>query len=125
MEPVVSLSTIWLISKVIGAVTTISGLIIGVFKMINWVRNKFINIDANVTALKATMETGFKNLNDGLTHQTDSVVGELKEQRADFRTFYAPSLLMMQQAAATITPQIAPVRAKRSAKKIARKGLTK
>lgn len=117
----ISLATIYLIGKIIGTVTTVSGLIIGAFKMFSWVKTKFVNIDANVTALKSTMEVGFQNLSQDIKNQTTTIASELKEQRADFRTFYAPTLLMMQQATASIQPAAAPIRAKRSAKKIRKK----
>ena len=121
MEPVISVSALMLIGKIIGTITASTTTLFGVFKVYNWIKGKFVSIDSNVTALKSTMEEGFKNLSEDLKQQTTSVVGELKEQRADFRTFYAPTLLMMQQAASTIRTQPVPVKAKRSRKKITRK----
>lgn len=112
-------------AKIIGAITTVSGVIIGAFKMFSWVKNKFVNIDATVTDMKSTMEIGFKNLSDDIKQQTTTIAAELKEQRADFRTFYAPTLLMMQQTAAITQPQPPPIRAKRSVKRIRKKRLTK
>lgn len=114
MEPVITLSALMTLGKVVGTVMTLIGIPIGAMKIINWVKTKFINIDANVTALKATMEVGFDKLNENIQNQTTTIATELKEQRADFRTFYAPTLLMMQQAAAITAPSPTPVRAKRS-----------
>jgi hypothetical protein len=94
---------------------TLSGLIFGVFRVINWIKTKFINIDANVTALKNTMETGFNNLSEDIKSQTTSMVSELKEQRQDFRTFYAPILMMQQQSSQQMAAT--PARAKRSPQK--------
>ena len=111
----VSLTLIWLIIKIIGAASSVLAFIFGVFKVINWVKNKFINIDANVTSLKSTMENGFKNLSDDINKQTSTIAGELKEQRQDFRTFYAPILMMQQMQQQP--PLVAPVRAKRAPRK--------
>jgi hypothetical protein len=110
----VSLATLLLILKFIGGVVSALTLLFGVFKVINWVKNKFINIDANVTALKDSMETGLNKLSDDIKSQTHTIATELKEQRQDFRTFYAP-ILMMQQMQQSMNA--APVRAKRSPRK--------
>lgn len=117
MEPVITLSSLMTLGKVVGTVMTLIGIPVGVMKIINWVKTKFINIDANVTALKSTMEVGFDKLNENIQNQTTTIATELKEQRADFRTFYAPTLLMMQQAASIPQQSPAPVRAKRSPRK--------
>lgn len=113
MEPV-SLATVFFIFKVIGTITTACGFLFGVFKLIMWIKNKFVNIDANVTALKSTMETGFTNLSNDIKAQTTTIASELREQRQDFRTFYAPTLLAMQQAVQQ--PIAAPARARRRKK---------
>ena len=113
MDPVVTMSALITIGKFIGAITAITGLIAGVYKVITWIKNKFINIDANVVALKGAMEDGFKDLSEVLKSQTTTLTAELKEQRQDFRTFYAPILMMQQQA----QQKMVPVRAKRTRKK--------
>jgi hypothetical protein len=112
MEPTITLASLYTISKIIGSITTLFGIGYGVFKVISWVKSKFVNIDANVTALKNTMETGFNKLSEDIKSQTTIIASELKEQRQDFRTFYAPILMMQQMQQ---NPQVtAPARAKRS-----------
>lgn len=111
MEPI-SLATLLVILKIVGGLMTFFTVTFGVFKVITWVKSKFINIDANVTALKSTMETGFKNLSDDIKSQTTTIATELREQRQDFRTFYAPILLQQAVQQAPI-----PVKAKRSPRK--------
>ena len=123
MEPVVTLSALMLVGKIVGSGSALFGTLFGVFKVINWVKTKFTNIDQNVTTLKSTMESGFSNLSNDIKDQTKTIAQELREQRQDFRTFYGP--VMMQQAIQqSIQALPAPARAKRSPvkrKKISKK----
>ena len=117
MDPI-SFATLLLFCKIIGTVTTLITLPIGVFKVISWVKNKFNSIDNNVVELKNSLNSHFDALRSDVQEQTKTIAGALSEQRQDFRTFYNP-LLMLQQAQAQ---QLAtPVRAKRASRKPIRK----
>jgi len=118
MPELISLTLILTIFKVLGGVTTLVSLAYGVFKVITWIKNKFTSIDENVVALKTSMDTHITGLREDIKSQTTTIASALSEQRADFRTFYAPTLLMLQQQSAQ---QLIPVRAKRPARKPARK----
>lgn len=100
--------------KIIGGVISASGLLFGVFRVINWIKNKFINIDKNVTDLKDSMDKNMVGLRDDIKAQTASITDALKEQRADFRTFVAPVLLQTQFTNSSLITT--PVRAKRTRK---------
>ena len=118
MPDPISLATILLILKIAGGITTFSGFVIGVFKVITWIKNKLSNIDSNVVALKNSMDTHIGGLREDIKLQTSTIATALSEQRADFRTFYAPSLLMMQQQSSQFQAAAAmPVRAKRAQRK--------
>lgn len=117
MTDPISLATLFLVGKIVGTVTTIGGLFIGVLKVITWIKNKLTNIDSNVVALKNSMDTHISGLREDIKAQTSTIATALSEQRADFRTFYAPSLLMMQQTNAQFNAAAVPVRAKRPARK--------
>lgn len=124
MPDPISLATILLILKIAGGITTFSGSIIGVFKVITWIKNKLTNIDSNVVALKDSIDTHINGLREDVKSQTSTIATALSEQRADFRTFYAPSLLMMQNlqnAQSAQLPAVSPVRAKRTVKPAKRK----
>ena len=124
MPDPISLATILFILKIAGGVMTFATFIIGVFKVITWIKNKLTNIDSNVVALKDSIDTHINGLRDDVKVQTSTLGTALSEQRADFRTFYAPSLLMMQQQNAQFqanTPASVPVRAKRTRKPLKRK----
>jgi hypothetical protein len=108
MEPITAVAILGGL-KIAGTGVSALGFIFGVFKVINWVKNKFTSIDANVVELKNSMDTNFNGLREDIKHQTTTLASALSEQRQDFRTFYAPTLLMMQQF-----QQPAPVRAKPS-----------
>lgn len=102
MEPISAVLILGIL-KVSSSVLSALGVIFGVFKVITWIRNKFTSIEANVVDLKSSME----GVREDIKHQTSTLVAALSEQRQDFRTFYAPTLLMMQQM-----QQPAPLRAK-------------
>jgi len=77
----------------------IAGAVIAVYKVVQRVRD-----DVN------EMKTGIATLHGSLENQTQVLANELREQRQDFRTFYAPLL--------TMTNPTAPrARAKRTPKK--------
>ena len=95
---------------------TFSTLIVGVYKVINWIKSKLTNIDSNVVALKDSMDTHISGLREDIKLQTSTIATALSEQRQDFRTFYAPSMLM-QQMQALQAPAAVPVRAKRAVRK--------
>lgn len=101
------------------------GLMYGAFKVINWIKTKFININDNVLNLKNSLDTNFAGLREDVKEQTTVIASALSEQRQDFRTFYAPTLLMLQQSQAQQTLKAAPVRAKRATRKPAKKKLDK
>src|SRR5208337_2874710 len=104
--------------KILSGIVSALGLIFGVFKLITWIKNKFISIDNNVVELKKSMDTHIGGLRDDIKNQTTVLSTALAEQRSDFRTFYGPSLLYnMQQQ----TQQAVPVRAKRAPRKTIRK----
>ena len=83
--------------------------------MITWIKNKFISIENNVVELKKSVDTNIGGLREDIKTQTSAITTALSEQRQDFRTFYAPTLLMMQQQSAQFqaSTTLAPVRAKR------------
>jgi hypothetical protein len=105
-------------AKIISAILSILGLFYGVFKVINWVKTKLSSIDSNVVSLKTSIDSLIGGLRDDVKDQTQSLTNELREQRQDFRTFYSPILLMMQQQQQL---QPAPVRAKRPPQKRVKK----
>jgi hypothetical protein len=102
------------ITKIISFITGFGGLLFGVFKVINWIKSKLTNIDSNVVELKKTFESNMAGLREDIKSQTTTLATALSEQRADFRTFYAPTLLMMQQQQ---LQEPLPVRAKRPIRK--------
>ena len=95
MEPL-SIASITIIAKNFSIIVSVLGLLFGVFKVINWVKSKLTNIDANVIALKNSMDTHITGLRDDIKDQTAAITSALSEQRQDFRTFYAPMSLLMQ-----------------------------
>lgn len=66
---------------------SVGALIWTITKIMNWVR-KIKETDL------VNIQTGVTNLNHELVKQTSAIVNELKEMRADFRTFYVPGLTM-------------------------------
>lgn len=115
----VTLAALINVFKISGTAVSIVGSIFGVFKLIGWIKTKFVSIDKNVIELKNIMESNITGLRDDIKAQTNTIANELREQRADFRTFYAPTLLHMQSQLreATAPQPLVPVRAKRSVKK--------
>lgn len=104
------INTTKITSGIIGSIT----FLFGVFKMINWIKTKLTNIDENVIKLKDSMDSHITGLRQDIKEQTHIISNALTEQRNDFRTFYAPTLLMMQQQQAQTA---VPVRAKRTVRK--------
>jgi len=102
--------------KIIGIILTACSFLFGVFKVINWIKAKFVNIDSNVKDLKDTINVSMTGLRDDVKEQTTVLVKELQEQRADFRAFIGPALFQMQQNA-LLNSQIVPVRAKKNIRK--------
>ena len=110
MEPIITIATLLFLGKIVGAITALSTALFGVFKVINWIKAKFVSIDDNVVKLKDSMDVHITGLRDDIKEQTKTISNALSEQRQDFRMLYAPTLLMLQQ-----TQQFgpAPVRAKK------------
>lgn len=106
MEPISAVFVLGVL-KIVGSVASALGFLFGVFKVINWVKAKFVSIDTNVVELKKSMDTNINGLREDIKHQTATLASALSEQRQDFRTYFAPTLLMMQQL-----QQPAPLRAK-------------
>ncbi len=106
MEPISAVAILGGL-KIAGTGVSALGFVFGVFKVINWIKGKFVSIDNNVVALKQSMDASIGGLREDIKHQTSTLAAALSEQRQDFRTFYAPTLLMMQQM-----QQPAPLRAK-------------
>ncbi len=95
------------------------GFAYGVFKVITWVKNKFISINDNVVELKNSMDTHITGLREDIKLQTSTIATALSEQRADFRTFYGPAMMMQFQT--QLQQNAVPVRAKRAVRKPAKK----
>ncbi len=98
LEPISAVAILGGIKIASGGVSAL-GLIFGVFKVITWVKNKFTSIDSNVVALKQSMDASIGGLREDIKHQTTTLAAALSEQRQDFRTFYAPLLMLQQQPA--------------------------
>lgn len=114
VEPV-SISMLISIGEVIGGIATSIGFLFGVFKVINWVKTKFTNIDANVLTLNETINTNFTALRDDIKDQTKVLNSSLSEQRQDFRTFFTPLLMGLQTQSSVLNA--APARARRNTRK--------
>jgi hypothetical protein len=95
----ISLSTVIFVCKAIGTVFTLCGAAFGAFSVINWIKSKLTNIDTNLIELKHTFNTAIQGLRDDTKSQTITIASALGEQRSDFRTFYGPTLLMLQRQA--------------------------
>lgn len=63
-----------------------------ILKIMNWVK-KIKETDL------VNIQTGVHNLNTELVKQTTAIVNELKESRADFRTFFVTGLALQPQPA--------------------------
>ncbi len=121
MPELISLSLLLTVFKIVGGVGTCTGFIFGVFKVISWIKAKFISIDQNVVDMKNSMDSHITGLREEIKNQTTTLAGELREQRQDFRTFYAPTLLhMLQNNKAQETAPV-PVRARKQPIKIVKK----
>lgn len=64
---------------------TVAAAVWPIFKIVSWVK-KIKETDI------VNLQTGVSTLNHELVKQTSAIVNELKEMRADFRTFYIPAL---------------------------------
>ena len=114
----ISWATLYLASKILGSVTGILASVFGVFKVINWIKTKFNSIDSNVVELKKSMDTHIGGLREDIKNQTTAITAALSEQRQDFRTFYTPTLLLMQRQASSYEPfETMPVRARKPVKR--------
>lgn len=113
IDPVTMTTLIALGTDILKIWLPVAAFLFGVFRGWLWVKNKFVNIDANVIEMKTSLDAHFDALRKDVQDQTKTIAGALTEQRQDFRTFYAP-LFMLQQAQA-------PVRAKKASRKPARK----
>lgn len=69
-----------------------------IMKIMHWVKKiketDLVNIQSSVSAVSNEINSGLTTLNAELVKQTSAIVNELKEMRADFRTFYVPGLTM-------------------------------
>ena len=67
--------------------------------------------------LKESIDTHVNGLRDEMKSQTHTIATALSEQRQDFRTFFAPSLLMAQQQQyilqSGLSQAAVPIKAKR------------
>jgi hypothetical protein len=111
------------LAKIASALSFIGGLLFGVFKVINWVKTKLSSIDSNVVELRNSMDANFTGLRDDIKAQTNTIATALSEQRQDFRTFYAPSLMMMMQQnhVASVLSAAVPAKAKRAPRRQTKK----
>lgn len=73
---------------------TLGGLLWAVFKGLNWVKelktNDLAHLKTSVDGLKTELNFQTEALNKGFEKQTQSLVGELKELRQDFRSYLVP-----------------------------------
>jgi hypothetical protein len=116
LDPI-SITVFASVARDISIISSIAGGAYGIFKVISWVKGKFVSIDNNVVELKNSMDNHITGLREDIKTQTAILASALSEQRADFRTFYAPTLLLMQQAQQSLYQPPAPIRAKRAPRK--------
>ena len=109
VETTISVTTLLNWAKITSAVVTAFSLLFGVFKVINWIKGKFVSINENVVELKTMMTENMTGLREDIKNQTTTLASELREQRQDFRTFYAPYIVQSMQAS---MPQQQPLLAK-------------
>lgn len=76
----------------------IGGLFLGVYKGWEWVKTSINDIKTDV-----------KDVKTGISTQTTALISEIKEQRQDFRAFFAPLFSIAQSQAVA---QAQPLRAK-------------
>ena len=114
MEPI-TLTIVFSVLKDASIIASSVAALFGVFKVINWIKTKIANIDSNVVELKTSMDTHIIALRNDVKDQTTAITAALSEQRQDFRTFYAPTLLMMQNQQNQFQP--VPIRAKKQVKR--------
>ena len=116
----ITVGTLLDFAKIIGAISFLGSVSIGVFKVINWIKTKLSSIDMNVVELKNSMDANVAGLREEIKSQTHTIASALSEQRQDFRTFFAPSLLMAQQhyvmPHAAVPLKAKPVRVRKPAK---------
>jgi hypothetical protein len=94
----ISLTAIILAGKVVGSTLTLLSVIFGAFKAVNWIISKIQDISTNVVELKTSMDSHITGLREDIKNQTTTIASALGEQRQDFRTFFAPTLLMLHRA---------------------------
>ncbi len=114
IEATITVASLLDAAKLVSAGTAVIGLIAGVFKVITWIKSKLTSIENNVVDLKKSVDTNIGGLREDIKTQTTAITTALSEQRQDFRTFYAPTLLLMQQQSANFQANttLAPARAK-------------
>jgi hypothetical protein len=119
----ISLATVIFICKALGTVFTLCGTAYGAFNVVNWIKSKLTNIDANLIEMKHALNTAIQGLRDETKSQTNTISTAFSEQRSDFRTFFTPMLMMLQRNSVPQDPQPfasvpvevpAPVRAKKN-----------
>jgi hypothetical protein len=110
--------TIWsIIIEIVKIWVPVGAALYGLFTLVHWIKTKLMAIDTNVILSIDAINNVAKSVNSNndsitseLKEQTLAIVGESKELRADFRTFYAPMLIGQQS-------QTLPVRARKNIKK--------
>lgn len=68
-----------------------AGFLFGVYRLVEWVKGSFSSLQSGSDATNLKLENTnnkLDSLNERIDAQTGSIVGELKEVRADFRSFY-------------------------------------
>lgn len=98
--------TIGTIMSIIKWTPLIGGAIWGLFKGYQWVKDVREKDLKQLKQNMADLHTGIEGVRAAIDTQTQSLVAELREQRQDFRTFYAPLL--------TIAAGPTPARAKKT-----------
>ena len=102
IDPITLPSTVAIAYEVIKIWIPIGGFFFGAFKVYNWVKDSLTGIKEDV-----------KGLRTEIASQTLSFTNEMKESRADFRTFFIPLLTAVNAQTAS-----RPVRAKRTKKAV-------
>ena len=98
--------------KIVGSVASVLGVLFGVFKVISWVKGKFVSIDENVVSLKQAIDTNLTALRNDIKEQTHVISTALSEQRQDLRTFVVPLIMSNQFQQTQLQPIPVPARAK-------------
>ena len=93
----ISLATVVFVCKALGTVFTLCGTAYGAFSVVNWIKSKLTNIDANLIEMKHALNTAIQGLREDTKSQTTTISTAFGEQRSDFRTFFTPMLMMLQR----------------------------